>query len=64
LAQIYNIAPKYAEGVYDLLPKKDFEFNEVTKLAETAHEWYKEEKFRPSQGEKLVGFVPLQSVYN
>ena len=39
LAQIYNIAPDYAEGVYKLLPKKEFGFEEVKELAEDAHVW-------------------------
>jgi len=64
LAQIYNIAPDYAQGVYELLEKKAFEFDEVPKLAETAHEWYKDKKFRPSQGERLTGYAPGFPVYN
>ena len=64
LAQAQNISPEYAKGVYDRLPKKEFEFSEVEKLAETAHEWYKEKKFRPSAGERLTGFIPEGSVYN
>ncbi|KAI9688689.1 MAG: hypothetical protein M1822_001046 [Bathelium mastoideum] len=64
LAQIYNIAPDYAQGVYDLACKKAFDFSEVPKLAETAHEWYKEPKFRPSSGERLTGYMPGRSVYN
>jgi catalase len=64
LAQIYNIAPEYAQGVYDGLPKKEFEFSEVKELAKTAQEWYKEKKFRPSPGNRLVGMAPPGSVYN
>jgi catalase len=64
LAQIYNIAPEYSQGVYDLLEEKEFDFDEVPKLAETAHEWYKQKKFRPSQGEKLTGYAPRGSVYS
>lgn len=64
LAQIYNIAPEWSEGVYEMLPKKDFDFSEVKTLSETAHEWYKEKKFRPSQGERLVGYAPSKPVYN
>jgi catalase len=64
LAQIYNIAPDYSHGVFDLLPEKEFEFDEVKELSKTAQEWYKEKKFRPSQGERLVGFAPQGSVYN
>ncbi|KAF2401669.1 heme-dependent catalase [Trichodelitschia bisporula] len=63
LAQIFNIAPEYSRGVYDLLPEKKFEFGEVEELSKTAQEWYKEKKFRPSNGERLVGAVPGFSVY-
>jgi catalase len=64
LAQIYNIAPEYSQGVYDALPEKKFEFSEVEELSKNAQEWYKEPKFRPSSGERLVGFAPLNPVYN
>ncbi|EKG22516.1 Catalase [Macrophomina phaseolina MS6] len=64
LAQIYNIAPEYSQGVYDLLNKKSFEFSEVEKLAEGAQLWYKEKKFQPSTGEKLTGFAPSAPFYN
>ncbi|KAJ9639862.1 hypothetical protein H2201_007360 [Coniosporium apollinis] len=64
LAQSHNISPDYARGVYDLLPKKEFEYSEVEEMAKTAHVWFKEEKFRPSSGEKLVGLPPQQPVYN
>jgi len=64
LAQIYNIAPEYSEGVFNLLPKKEFDFSEVKELSETAQEWYKEKKFRPSNGEKLLGYAPEVGVYN
>ncbi|KAI0397793.1 heme-dependent catalase [Xylariaceae sp. FL0594] len=64
LAQIYNIAPDYSQGVYDALPEKKFEFQEVQELSKNAQEWYKEPKFRPSQGERLVGFAPPAPIYN
>jgi len=67
LAQVYNIAPDYAQGIYDGLPdkcKKNFQFSEVEKLSEDAHLWYKEKKFRPSQGERLTGYAPPTSIYN
>jgi catalase len=67
LAQVYNIAPDYAQGIYDGLPdkcKKNFQFSEVEKLSEDAHVWYKEKKFRPSQGEMLTGYAPPTSIYN
>jgi catalase len=46
------------------LKKKDFVFGEVEKLAKDAHLWYKEPKFRPTNGEKLVGMPPAHPVYN
>ncbi|KAI0122391.1 heme-dependent catalase [Daldinia grandis] len=65
LAQIYNVAPKWSEGVYEMLPKKEFSFGEVQKLSQTAQEWYKEKKFQPSQtSDRLVGYAPPQAVYN
>jgi catalase len=36
----------------------------VEKLAEDAHLWYKEKKFRPSQGERLTGYAPPTAIYN
>lgn len=64
LAQIYNIAPDYAEGVYNGLPEPKFGFEAVKRRAEDAYTWYKEPKFRPSAGSKLVGQVPSMEVYN
>ncbi|OCL03713.1 heme-dependent catalase, partial [Glonium stellatum] len=32
LAQVYNIVVDYAQGVYDMLPKKDFDFSEAVIL--------------------------------
>jgi catalase len=46
------------------LTKKAFEMTEVEELSKTAQEWYKEEKFRPTNGEKLVGRVPPTTIYN
>jgi catalase len=64
LAQVYNIAVDYSKGIYDGLPKPEFEFSEVETLAEDAHLWYKEKKFRPSAGEMLTGYAPSGPVYN
>lgn len=64
LAQVYNIGTDYAQGVYSALPKKEFEFSEVEELSQTAHEWYKEKKFRPSSGERLTGYAPEKAIYN
>lgn len=63
LAQIYNIAPEYSQGVYDLLPEKKFQFSEVEELSRNAEKWYKEEKFRPGPNERLVGLPPQIPVY-
>ncbi|KAK8040838.1 hypothetical protein PG994_013845 [Apiospora phragmitis] len=61
--ELYNIAPDYAQGIYDLLPKKDFEVQEVIKLSETACQWYKEKILQPAPGNRLVGFAPQTSPY-
>ncbi|KAL9606878.1 MAG: hypothetical protein Q9204_009424, partial [Flavoplaca sp. TL-2023a] len=53
LAQIYNIDPGYPKAVYDLLAKKQFEFSEVEELSKSAHEFYKEPKFRPGEQDRL-----------
>jgi len=50
--------------VYNALLEKKFEFKEVQELSKNAQEWYKEPKFRPSQGERLVGFAPPTPIYN
>ena len=64
LAQLYNIAPGYSQSVYDLLSKPEFMFSDVKERAETAHQWYKEEKFRPSEKGIPSGCPPSLSVYN
>jgi catalase len=66
LAQQYNISPEYARGIYEALPadRKGFDFSEVEKLAQDAHLWYKEKKFRPSMGERLTGYAPPTAIYN
>ena len=61
---MYNIGTDLSKGIYVLLPKSAFEFSEVEELSQTAHEWYKEKKFRPSAGERLTGFAPMGAVYN
>lgn len=66
LAQIYNIAPEYARGVYDLTQFKHekFDFSEVVELSKEAHLFYKEPKLRPSDGDRLVGFAPQNPFYH
>jgi len=64
LAQLYNISPDYAQGVYDLLSEKDFKLSEVKDLAKTAHSWYKEPKFLPGPGDIVTGYPPSAPVYN
>ena len=61
-----SVDPAYAKSLYEGLPadKRQFDFAEVEKLAQDAHLWYKERKFRPSMGERLTGYAPSQSVYN
>lgn len=60
LAQLYNISPDYAQGVYDKVfgeAKTKYTMDEVKELSETAHLWYREKKFLPLNGEKLTGFA-------
>jgi catalase len=47
-----------------MLKEPAFDFSDVEQLAETACEWYREKKFRPSQGERLLGYAPPGSIYN
>ncbi|KAL1957204.1 hypothetical protein VTO42DRAFT_6238 [Malbranchea cinnamomea] len=64
LAQLYLIEPAYAKGVYDLLPEKKFEFEEVKKQSQGAEKAGKQPKFMPSSNaDRLVG-MPTTSVYN
>ncbi len=63
LAQLHNISPDYAKGVFERLPQPQFDLSEVQKDAEGAHLWYKEPAFRPTGGEKLMGYAPTQPVY-
>lgn len=62
LAQVYNISPDYAEGVFDRLPRPQFKLKEVEGLAEGAELWYKEKAFRPD-GNKRTGYAPAGAVY-
>ena len=67
LAQIYNIAPEYSQAVYDLADFKfedRFEFNEVEEMSKNAHTWYKETKFQPDTGNRLVGYTPEIPFYH
>lgn len=67
LAQIYNIAPEYAQGVFELTNFKHsepFAFAEVEKLSKDAPTFYKETKFRPDAGNRLVGFAPENPFYH
>ncbi len=65
LAQVYNIAPSYAQAIYDLLPEKSFAFSEVEEQAKDAVFAGKAAKFRPSAPQdRLVGFPPPGPIYN
>lgn len=56
LAQLYNIAPVYAQSVYDLLPEKKFEFSSVKEMSAGAEMFGKNPKFCPSSdAERLLG---------
>lgn len=63
LSQIHNVSPDWAREVYDRLRKQDFSFAEVEKGAEGAELAYKEKKFRPDEGDRLVGFAPENPIY-
>jgi len=63
LAQLCNISPDYAQGVYNLLSDPEFSMSQVQERAETAHLWYKEEKFRPALGGHPSGQPPTLQVY-
>ena len=63
LSQIYNVSYDWARNVYDQLEKKEFSFEEVEKGAEGAEMAYKEKKFQPSEGNRLVGFQPDNPIY-
>lgn len=63
LAQLHNISPDYAKGVFSRLPQPPFDLKEVIRLAEGAQLWYKEKAFLPN-GDKLTGQVPSKPVYN
>jgi len=66
LAQIYNIAPEYSRGVYDLTTMKfdRFEFKEVEEMSKEAMTWYKTPKLQPSEGGNLVGYAPAGPFYH
>lgn len=67
LAQIFNIAPEYAQAVFDLTKFKHnepFAFIEVEALSKDAPLFYKEPKFRPDTGSRLVGFAPEKPFYH
>lgn len=64
LAQCYRISEKYARGIYDLLPEKEFGFGEVEKQAKGAERVSKEGKFCPNmKTDKLVGLNPEMAIY-
>ncbi|KAI7139932.1 hypothetical protein KC343_g6726 [Hortaea werneckii] len=66
LAQIYCVAPEYAQSVYDLTQfkhKQSFEFSEVEELSKEAPTFHKNPKSRPEEGNRLVGFAPEKPFY-
>ncbi|KAK3620015.1 hypothetical protein LTR56_023653 [Elasticomyces elasticus] len=55
-----------ARGVFDLTKFKHqepFEFAEVEAMSKQAHTFFKNPKFRPSEGNRLVGFAPDAPFY-
>lgn len=63
LAQLYNVSPDYAKGVFERLQQPQFDLTEVERLAQEAYTWYRNKAFLPSGGEKLMGYPPAQPVY-
>ncbi|KAK5109907.1 hypothetical protein LTR62_006396 [Meristemomyces frigidus] len=66
LAQIYNIAPEYAQAVFELTKFKHqqpFEFSEVEALSQEAPTFYKNPKFAPDSTNRLTGFAPQTPFY-
>ena len=66
LSQIYNIGEEWAQGVYDGLPqglKGKVDWKKIVQDAEEAEFAFKELKFRPSKGDRLVGFNPENPIY-
>ncbi|PWW73282.1 catalase [Tuber magnatum] len=56
LAQCYCIKPDYARAIYDLLTKKEFDFEKVKEMAKDAPSFGRERRFMPSQeSRRLVG---------
>lgn len=64
LAQLFNIAPQYAHGVYDRLTEPRFQFSDVQELSKSAQEWYKETKFQPAEKGVPSGHPPSLAIYN
>ncbi|KAK3625942.1 hypothetical protein LTR22_023342 [Elasticomyces elasticus] len=55
-----------ARGVFDLTTFKHkdvFDFSEVEEMSKQAHTFFKNPKFRPSEGNRLVGFAPDAPFY-
>jgi len=63
LAQLYNISPDYAEGVYRRLKEPKFSLEEVQSMSKDALMWGRK-KFMPSTNERLTGFAPSAPIYN
>lgn len=54
LMQCYAIHPDYAQGIYDLLPQKEFDFSAVKITADEACKVGKEKKFMPSTNHHVL----------
>ncbi|RPA90555.1 catalase [Choiromyces venosus 120613-1] len=64
LAQCYCIKPEYARAIYDLLPPKDFDFEEVEEMAKDAPTFGKEKRFIPfEESHRLVGKPAIIPTY-
>ena len=64
LGQQYCIKPSYAKAIFDLLPEKKFDFDEVEKASKGAEKRTKTLTFLHNDDrERLVG-MPVGGVYN
>ncbi|KAL2166852.1 hypothetical protein VTG60DRAFT_2087 [Thermothelomyces hinnuleus] len=64
LAQLHNIPPDYAKGVFERLSQPQFDLAEVEQLAQDAHTWYRNKAFPPERRGGADGAVPKAEQYS
>ncbi|KAK0752858.1 catalase-like domain-containing protein [Schizothecium vesticola] len=64
LAQLHNISPDYAEGVYRRLKEPKFSLDKVQSMSKDALLWGHNKKFMPSMNKRLAGFGLSAPIYN